>query len=152
MKRILLLTCFAVAAFFCGRAQSGYALLMEDGGSLSVRNNVVVNNGDAQSNVNTPYNLFGHYSLFLDTQTDFHVLQPELIYNQGNNAYATWLYDMMGIYRQYNDTVDLGAYEYPHFVNYAVFRDYDGTLSFCNNVIINRCYFIFISTNIYCIS
>ena len=144
MKRILLLTCFAVAAFFCGRAQTGYALLMEDGGSLSVRNNVVVNNGDAQSNVNTPYNLFGHYSLFLDTHTDFHVLQPELIYNQGNNAYATWLYDMMGIYRQYNDTVDLGAYEYPHFVNYAVFRDYDGTLSFCNNVIINN----FSGTNI----
>ena len=138
MRRSLLLTLLAVAAFFCGRAQSGYALLMEDNGSLTVCNNVVVNNGEAPSNVTAAYNLFGQYPLFANAHTDFRIVHPEYIYNLGSNACATWLYDMLGILRQYNDTVDLGAYECPRFVNYAVFQDIGGTVDFCNNVIVNN--------------
>lgn len=138
MRRTLLLCLLTVATFLTGRAQSGYALLMEDGGSLSVRNNVVVNNGDSSSNVNATYNLFGHLPLFANIHTDFHIVMPSLVYNLGSNTYATWLYDLNGILRKYNDTVDLGAFEYPHFVNYAVFQDVEGTMTFCNNVIINN--------------
>ena len=138
MRRSLLLTLLTVAAFFCGRAQSGYALLMEDGGSLTVCNNVVVNNGEGASNVTAANNLFGQYPIFANAHTDFHIVHPEYVFNLGSNACTTWLYDMMGIFRQYNDTIDLGAYECPRFVNFAVFQDYEGTLSFCNNVIINN--------------
>jgi gliding motility-associated-like protein len=138
MRRTLLLCLLTVAAFLTGRAQSGYALLMEDGGSLSVRNNVVVNNGNTPSNVTATDNLFGQYPLFANNHTDFHIVMPSLVYNLGDNTYATWLYDLNGILRKYNDTVDLGAFEYPYFVNYAVFQDIEGTLTFCNNIIINN--------------
>ena len=138
MRRFLLLILFTVAAFFYGRAQSGYALLKEDGGSLSVCNNVVINNGGGQSNVTSTYNLLGHYPLFAHSYSDFHIVRPELVFNLGDNSCATWLYDMMGMFRKYNDTVDLGAYEYPHLVNFTVFQDYEGTLNICNNIIINN--------------
>ena len=138
MKKRLLLYFFLLFSFLSGRAQSGYALLMEDGGSLSVCNNVVVNNGAGQSNVTAMYNLFGHYPLFAHSYSDFHIVQPELVFNLGDNSCATWLYDMMGMFRKYNDTVDLGAFEYPHLVNFTVFQDYEGTLNICNNIIINN--------------
>ena len=125
MKKRLLLYFFLLFSFLSGRAQSGYALLMEDGGSLSVCNNVVVNNGAGQSNVTATYNLFGHYPLFAHSYSDFHIVRPELVFNQGDNSCATWLYDMMGMFRKYNDTVDLGAFEYPHphLVNFTVFQE-----------------------------
>ena len=138
MRRFLLLILFTVVAYFYGRAQSGYALLREDGGSLSVCNNVVINNGGGQSNVTSTYNLLGHYPLFAHSYTDFHIVRPELVFNLGDNSCATWLYDMMGMFRKYNDTVDLGAYEYPHLVNFTVFQDYEGSLNICNNIIINN--------------
>ena len=138
MKKRLLLYLFLLFSFLSGRAQSGYALLMEDGGSLSVCNNVVINNGAGQSNVTAAYNLFGHYPLFAHAYNDFHIVSPELVFNLGDNSCATWLYDMMGMFRKYNDTVDLGAYEYPHLVNFTVFQDYEGSLNICNNIIINN--------------
>ena len=80
MRRFLLLILFTVVAFFYGRAQSGYALLKEDGGSLSVCNNVVINNGGGQSNVTSTYNLLGHYPLFAHSYSDFHIVRPELVF------------------------------------------------------------------------
>ena len=138
MKKRLLLYFFLLFSFLSGRAQSAYALLMEDGGSLSVCNNVVINNGGGQSNVTSTYNLLGHYPLFAHSYSDFHIVRPELVFNLGDNSCATWLYDMMGMFRKYNDTVDLGAFEYPHLVNFTVFQDYEGTLNICNNIIINN--------------
>lgn len=125
MKRLLWLSLLTVAFFLGGRAQeTGYALLMESGGSLSVCNNVVVNNYGDQSNVTTGYNLFGVYNnLFYDKYTNFRIANPVYVYNLGNNDCSlSWLYDLAGNLRISNDTTDLGVFEYAIFVTYLFSR------------------------------
>ena len=141
MKRLLWLSLLTVAFFLGGRAQeTGHALLMESGGSLSVCNNVVVNNYGGQSNVTTGYNLFGVYNnLFYDKYNNFRVANPVYVYNLGDNSCSlSWLYDLAGNLRISNDTTDLGAFEYAIFVTYPVFQENGGNLTFCNNIIVNN--------------
>ena len=125
-----------------GRAQNGRALLQEGGGSLSVYNNIVVNNGDSLQDYSdwASNNLFGyHPDIFSHVNNDFRPAYHPLVYGQGYNAVVTWLFDLQGKPRLFNDTVELGAFEYPRIfvpyrLTYPFYQEEGGNLNICNNI------------------
>ena len=141
MRKRLLCYVFLLFAFLSGRAQSGHAFYQEEGGSLSVHNNIIANNAfsDANISLSSNHNLVGSYPyLFVDNYSDFRQQSRIYTYNLGDNAYVNWLYDLLGEPRIGNDTVEIGAYEFPVLLFYPVFQLDNHEMTFCNNIIINN--------------
>ena len=123
------------------RSQSGHAFYQEEGGSLSVHNNIIVNNLSSDANVDFSIhnNLVGNYpDLFVDNHSDFRQQSRIYTYNLGDNTYVSWLYDLLGEPRIGNDTVEIGAFEFPVLLFYPVFQLDNHEMIFCNNIIINN--------------
>ena len=144
LKRCAILLAVCLAAVTGLRAQNGRALLQEGGGTLSVYNNIVVNNGDSLQDYSAwaTYNLFGnHPDIFSHVNNDFRPSYHLLVFNKGYNPVVLWSFDLQGNMRVVNDTVELGAFEYPRIVKpyelgYPLYQVSGGNLSICNNIVI----------------
>ena len=144
LKRCAIWLAVCLAAVAGLRAQDGRALLQEGGGSLSVYNNIVVNNGDSLQDYSlwSAYNLFGfHPDIFSHIENDFRPTYHPLLFNRGYNPLVLWPFDLQGRPRVANDTVELGAFEYPRVVKpyalgYPLYQMPGGNLSICNNIVI----------------
>ena len=124
-------------------AQSGAAFYLENGSTMTLGNNIIVNNGNANFNGTiSPYNLIVNGdSIFVDRENDFTLFFLSLAIDAGYNSFCSWLLDMNDTSRFINATVDLGAFEYVDLLHkrlYAVHQKPGGTLTFCNNIIVNN--------------
>ncbi len=142
MKRI-----FSIVILLCGliaaNAQTGFGLLIEDSAAVSVCNNIVVNNADGEVNISlSTFNLTqATGGLFMDSQGDFRLPTHSPAIDAGDNGCALGQEDLDGHPRVVNETVDLGAYEYPveaRTPQYAVHQTETGQLQLCNNIIVNN--------------
>ena len=127
----------------CLHAQSGAAFYLENGSTMTLGNNIIVNNGNANFNgVPSQYNLIVNGdSVFVDKEFDFTLFFLSVAIDAGYNPFCSWLLDMNDTSRVINATVDLGAFEYVdllHKRRYAVHQVAGGTLNLCNNVIVNN--------------
>ena len=124
-------------------AQSGAAFYLENGSTMALGNNIIVNNGNANFNGTiSPYNLIVNGdSIFVDRENDFTLFFLSLAIDAGYNSFCSWLLDMNDTSRFINATVDLGAFEYVDLLHkrlYAVHQKPGGTLTLCNNIIVNN--------------
>ena len=146
LRRCAIVLAVCLAGIMGLRAQDGRALLMGSGGSLSVYNNIVVNNGDSLQDYSAwaAYNLFGyHPDIFSHIENDFSPLYHPLLFNRGYNTVVLWPFDLQGNMRVANDTVELGAFEYPRIIKpyelgYPLYQMPGSSLNICNNIVINN--------------
>lgn len=127
-------------------AQSGrYTIYQEVGGTLTICNNLVVNNVDASSiNISTALenNILGeNTTVLMDNQQDFTIKPGSVAVNAGDNTCVTWLNGMSREKRRQQNVVDIGAFEvYYKYEDtlFTIFQEMAGALTLCNNIIINN--------------
>ena len=137
-----------MAAFYAFAQEPTYAVYQDNVGSLTLCNNLILNNTtDSSSNVMTisANNVIGdNADLFVNIPVNFNINNNSLAVNAGNSACVGWSIDFCGVERIIGDAVDIGAYEIPEsseiesFEDYAVFQDETGSLTLCNNLILNN--------------
>lgn len=127
-------------------AQSGrYTIYQEVSGTLTICNNLVVNNVDASAtNVSTALenNILGeNTTVLMDNQQDFTIKPGSVAVNAGDNTCVTWLNGMSREKRRQQNVVDIGAFEvYYKYEDtlFTIFQEMAGALTLCNNIIINN--------------
>ena len=116
------------------------------GGALTLYNNIIINNFENLPNVSELVSGDHNYTtnstnVFADERLDFSLAQNAPVINVGDNEQSSQTTDLKGRPRVMEETVDLGAFEYPddeHGVLYVVHQTIGGTLALYNNIIINN--------------
>jgi len=141
MKRILCIW-ILLCGMFAAEAQSGYGLLIENAGQVTVCNNIVVFNDHNTNDTNAAQNIFQDTTgIFSNDQNDFSLTHQSPAIEAGVGSCCTWQLDLNGHIRVVNVSVDMGAYEYPveaRAPQFAVHQMETGQLVLCNNIIVNN--------------
>ena len=125
-----------------------FAVLQHEGETLTLCNNIVINNTPFTPNTNIediPDNniVEDNDSVFTDNRTDFMPLPQSIAVNQGDNLCNTVAVDLAKHTRIMADTIDIGAFEQfvdedDTFYAAAVIGDTLHQLLLYNNIIINN--------------
>ena len=116
------------------------------GGALTLYNNIVINNFENLPNISELVSGDHNYTtnstnVFADERQDFSLAKNAPVINAGDNEQSSQTTDLKGKPRVMEETVDLGAFEYPddeHGMLYVVHQTIGGTLALYNNIIFNN--------------
>ena len=127
------------------------AVLQDVTGQLHLCNNLILNNvSDSVTNVASvsSTNILGSSTaIFVDNQSDYHILSSSVAVDAGDSACVGWSKGMRGEYRNQGAGVDVGAFElravasggdYVYAGTFAVLQCDSGVLQLHNNIIINN--------------
>jgi len=126
-----------------------YAIHQVGTSGLTFCNNIIVNNPEhyAVTNVTSmpSHNILSDsVPVLKDAVTDFSLMSASPAVDAGQNSCNSSATDLQDGNRIFNNTIDIGAYEYvlpQTYTNtvYTVWQNSEGTLTFCNNIDINNC-------------
>ena len=154
IKIFLFLVIVAMAINSLYGQSERFTVFQDSTGTLSLCNNLIINNVDyGATNLETilPNNICGTYTnIFVDNLSDFHLRSGSIATDSGDSVCVSWVRGMQHESRVQGENVEVGAFEVFNMVAYSIsdyvvvdtlhtiWQENTGTLSLCNNLIINN--------------